>query len=224
MDANRKLWNQNQKELRQKLPKGEDFPEMQQLLLKHHAMVHSASMADYDCWSFEDEVWQDFPEADARRVPTGQEHSIIWIFWHIARIEDMTMNMLVAGSPTVLQSGNYLEQMNVPFRDTGNEITPENMAILNESMDVTALRNYRRAVGQRTQAIMLALESETVLQDVDPARIQQLWKSGVVVPEAKYVVDYWSKRTIAGLLLMPATRHNFIHLNEASRIKQAILK
>ena len=35
------------------------------------------------------------------------------------------------------------------------------------------------------------------------------------------LVKYWGKRDTAGLLLMPATRHNFIHLNEALRLKQA---
>jgi hypothetical protein len=34
--------------------------------------------------------------------------------------------------------------------------------------------------------------------------------------------DYWSKKTIAGLLLMPPTRHNFVHLNEAARIRQKL--
>ena len=35
----------------------------------------------------------------------------------------------------------------------------------------------------------------------------------------KRLVEYWSTRTIAGLLLMPATRHPLVHLNEAMRIK-----
>ena len=34
------------------------------------------------------------------------------------------------------------------------------------------------------------------------------------------LIVYWSKRDIAGLLLMPATRHNIVHLNEALRIKK----
>jgi hypothetical protein len=35
-------------------------------------------------------------------------------------------------------------------------------------------------------------------------------------------IDLWSRRTIAGLLLMPPTRHNFLHLNDALRIKQGL--
>jgi hypothetical protein len=41
-----------------------------------------------------------------------------------------------------------------------------------------------------------------------------------VVEAAAGLLDYWGRRTIAGLLLMPATRHNIVHLNEAARIKQ----
>ena len=43
---------------------------------------------------------------------------------------------------------------------------------------------------------------------------------GAVVEEARDLIDYWGKRTIAGLLLMPATRHNLVHLNEALRLKR----
>jgi len=42
---------------------------------------------------------------------------------------------------------------------------------------------------------------------------------GAVVEAASAVLDYWSKRTIAGRLLMPPTRHCFLHLNEAQRLK-----
>lgn len=41
----------------------------------------------------------------------------------------------------------------------------------------------------------------------------------MVQPEAIEILNYRSKRTIAGLLLMPPTRHNFLPLGEAQRIK-----
>jgi hypothetical protein len=42
---------------------------------------------------------------------------------------------------------------------------------------------------------------------------------GAVVAAAKGVVEYWGRRNTAGLLLMPATRHNLVHLNEALWLK-----
>ena len=41
---------------------------------------------------------------------------------------------------------------------------------------------------------------------------------GAVVEEARWLTDYWGKKTFSGLLLMPATRHNLVHLNESMRI------
>ena len=43
-----------------------------------------------------------------------------------------------------------------------------------------------------------------------------------MTPSAREIVDYWGGLTIAGLVLMPPTRHNFVHLNEALRIRQKL--
>jgi len=59
---------------------------------------------------------------------------------------------------------------------------------------------------------------------VDSSRIAEVLTEGAVTPEAMEVVHYWSKKTMAGLLLMPPTRHCFLHLHEALRIKQKIRK
>jgi hypothetical protein len=40
-----------------------------------------------------------------------------------------------------------------------------------------------------------------------------------VAEGAGYLLDYWGKQKVAGLLLMPATRHLMVHLNEAVRLK-----
>ncbi|NIS79815.1 MAG: hypothetical protein GTO14_06325 [Anaerolineales bacterium] len=66
--------------------------------------------------------------------------------------------------------------------------------------------------------------AEDFRKDVDPARLQQVLFEGAVVEAAQGLIDYWSRRNIAGLLLMPATRHNFVHLNEAQRIKRKVMK
>lgn len=50
--------------------------------------------------------------------------------------------------------------------------------------------------------------------------LRRIRDQGDVLAAADEIVIHWSKRTKAGLLLMPATRHNFLHLNEATRIRQ----
>ena len=91
---------------------------------------------------------------------------------------------------------------------------------LSEEVDLAALRAYRTAVGKRTQDIVSKLTFADFKQKVNPNRLQQIMTEGVLVPEAKGILDYWSRRTIAGLLLMPPTRHNLVHLNEIDALKQ----
>ena len=50
------------------------------------------------------------------------------------------------------------------------------------------------------------------------------WDEGAVVEGARGLLDYWGGLTIAGLLLMPPTRHNFVHLNEAWMLKGKALR
>jgi hypothetical protein len=138
----------------------------------------------------------------------------------MARCEDITMNLLVAGSPQILHRDNWLEQMRITAQDTGNAMSWEEIAQFSAAIDIGALRAYRVAVGRRTREIVKQLGPEELKQKVDPARLQRVRDEGAVVEAARGIADYWGRRTVAGLLLMPATRHNIVHLNEALRIKR----
>lgn len=217
MEPNRNLWNQRQKELRGLLESG-DHQAAVALFLEQHAAVHASAMAGSGSWSFADEVWEGHTEESARRIPEKGEHSLAWIVWHIARIEDVTMNVLAAGGPQILLRDGWLERLGITLRRTGNVMDREAVANLSAAIDLEQLRSYRMAVGRGTREIVRQLQPGELKQKVDPARLQRLSDEGAVVEEASGLLEYWGKRTIAGLLLMPATRHNFVHLNEARRL------
>ena len=191
-----------------------------QLFLSQHAMLHSAKMTGTKTWSFEDEIFTDMLEEQIRRIPQGMEHSVAWLIWHIARCEDITMNLLVAGNPQILNRDDWLEKMKIPTCDTGNAMDETGVANFSNAIDIEALRAYRLAVGSRTREIVKQLQPGELKQKVDPSRLQKVMDEGAVVEEARGIVDYWGKRNIAELLLMPATRHNLIHLNEALQLKR----
>jgi hypothetical protein len=69
----------------------------------------------------------------------------------------------------------------------------------------------------------VGLPPEAINHKVDPRRLQRLMDEGAVVEAARGLIDYWGGLSIAGLLLMPPTRHNFVHLNEALRVKKKCL-
>ena len=222
MNPNHKKWNNQQQVLRQLLKHREDHERTIQLFLDHHAMVHSAVMSGSGLWSFEDEIWQGLTEEQIRQIPTGGEHSIAWIFWHLSRIEDVTMNLLLAGRPQVLDEDKWFDRLGIPFRDTGNAMSGANIAILSDKLNIDALRSYRIAIGRRTRENVMQLPASQLAEKVDPERLNQILKEGAVVEEAHEVLEYWGGLTYAGLLLMPPTRHNLIHLNEGLRIKKKV--
>lgn len=221
MNPNRQNWNRQHQALTKALQIG-DIPTAQGLFYVHHAMLHTASMASLGVWSFEDEILNELSETDFRYIPPGGEHSIAWNLWHIARIEDVTMSLLVAETEQVYVSGGWFNRLGIDIQHTGNAMSADEISALSASIDIKALRDYRLAVGQRTRQIVSGLAQAQYKQRVDSSRIQRVLDEGAVTESAHEIVDYWEKRTIAGLLLMPATRHNFVHLKECLRIKGKI--
>lgn len=216
----RKLCLKQQTELRQVMLSFDQPEAAIQLFLRQHAMLHSSSMAQTEPWSFEDEVFNDMSEAQIRRIPPGSDHSVAWLTWHIARCEDITMNLLVAGSPQILHQGNWLQRMNITARDTGNAMDKEEIAALSAAIGLEALRAYRLAVGSRTRLIVQQLQPAELKRKISASQIQRVMDEGAVLKAAHDVADYWGGRNVAGLLLMPATRHNLSHLNEALQLKR----
>lgn len=224
MNPNRKHWNEQQQLLQKALLRGNNHRQAIELFLEQHARLHADSMAETGAWSFEDEVLDGLNAASMRCIPKNSEHSIAWILWHLARIEDVTMNMLIAGTPQILVRGGWLEKLKTDIHHTGNAMTADEIALLSQAVDVDALKNYRVAVGRRTREIVGQIRAQELKEKVNPARLQAIREVGAVVEAASEISAYWGGRTIAGLLLMPPTRHNFLHLNEALRVRQKCLK
>lgn len=223
MDPNRKRWNEGHQRLNRALAAG-DRDKAIELFLNQHAMIHSARMAKGWLWSFEDEVLNSLTDEQIRKIPPGGEHSIAWILLHLARIEDITMSMLVAGTEQIFTRGGWAEKLNVDIVHSANKMSEAGVANISVKIDINALKAYRLAVGYRTRQIVQKLEAADFKKKVAPARLQQVLDEGAVISEAMEVINYWGTRTIAGLLLMPATRHNILHLNEALRIRQELPK
>jgi len=218
----RKIWNTRQTEFRHTLLSYEQHDQAMEMFFSQHAMLHSAQMSESELWSYEDEIFSDLSEDQARVIPSRCVHSIAWIIWHTARIEDVTMNLLVAGSPQVFTQDKWLKQMKIEVEDTGNASDMESVLSLSTAIDLLELREYRLRVGRRTRQVVENLQAEELQRRVEPDRLLRVADEGAVLPAASELLEYWGKRTIAGLLIMPPTWHCFTHLNEADLIKRRL--
>ncbi len=220
MDINvlRKELNPRQNALREALTKPDLNDQAIPLFLTLHGILHSSEVAPEAPWSYEDLLLDGLPDEQFRIIPTGKEHSLAWIVWHLSRIEDLTMNLLVAERDQVFSKDDWQERMHSPIKHTGNGTGLDVTKALSAALFIPELRAYRHAVGRATREVVQALNPKDFDREMNPLQLRKIIDEGGVSQEGLGAVEYWGSRTVAGLLLMPPTRHTIIHWNEARRI------
>lgn len=225
--SQRKQWNENHKKLTSIILKPSEYQNSIGLFLSQHSLLHSSKMSNSPVTTLEDDLLKDLMEESFRKYPVeapDTRNSIVWHVWHVTRIEDMTMNILVAEGDQVLHTYNWAKKLKVDYPHSGNEMTEIEIADLSENIDINALLEYRIEVGRKTREIVSHLLPGEFRNKVDAGRIDNLKEQNAVKREASWLLEYWGNKTIAGLILMPATRHIFLHLNKSIRIKKRIQK
>lgn len=105
LETLKKELNPRQKALREALTSGDGFKVAIRLFLELHGILHSKQVAPDSPWSYEDLLFEGLKEDAYRQIPKREEHSLVWVIWHLSRIEDVTMNLLVAGRDQVFETG-----------------------------------------------------------------------------------------------------------------------
>lgn len=193
------------------------------LVLELHSLAHESLSEAAGPVTAEDEVWNHLTREMFITMPTPKDNTIAWDIWHITRIEDITVNFLIAGGEQLLDE-NQLKSIGSPFCDTGNSWTDEEIVLFSRSVDSDALRRYRKAVGTGTREVISRLTFEDMKRKPQKSDLQKIRESGAVTdqPDSAWLTDFWGRKDVAGLLLMPVTRHQMVHLNECLKLKAKI--
>lgn len=216
-----KDWNPKQRQLREIIVKPECFDQTISLLLSMHALVHASGVYPDVSETLMDEVWDGLNEHAFRTMPTIKDVTVAWNIWHVTRIEDLTANILIAGSGQVLND-SWMSRMNTDVRDTANAMTDEEILRFSSRIDRENLLEYRNAVGRRTAEILQNLRFEDLSRRFSKEQLARIPAEGGLTehPESIWLLDFWGKKNVAGILLMPITRHQVGHLNDCRKLKQ----
>ncbi|MGN6713971.1 DinB family protein [Anaerocolumna jejuensis] len=218
-------WNPKQARLKELIAKPEKFEEAKELCLQLHSIVHSSEITPGVEQTLLDEVWEGLTEKAFLTMPTVKDVTVAWNIWHITRIEDITANILIGEREQVLDE-EWLERLGVRVRDTGNAMTDEEILALSRQLAREELKSYRDAVGVRTKEIINNLTSPDLKRKVKGESIARILKEGGVTEQEDsiWLLDFWGKKNIAGILLMPITRHQAGHLNDCIKLKKKLQK
>jgi hypothetical protein len=214
-------WNPLQAHLKEIILKKDKFSETQQLLYQMHSFVHCNEVYDGKKTTYMDEIWDGLDDKAFRLMPTNKDDTIAWNIWHITRIEDLTANLLIDRGKQVLDA-DWLTRLNTKVTDTGNAMTDDEIIDFSSKVDKIELENYRNAVGRRTKDIISRLMPEDMKRKVEESGTKRILQEGGVTEQGDsiWLLDFWGRKTVAGIITMPITRHQIVHLNDCRRLKE----
>jgi DinB family protein len=184
--------------------------------LSQHAAVHASDVSGR-AFSVQ-RVFSELSDDEMRIRPGKGLNSLVWLLWHMARTEDVAVNLVVAGRDQVLDDA-WIRRMNVPWRIIGTGMTADEVTEMTARADVAAVRVYRAAVGIRTREVVQGLRADAWAEIVGDEDIKRAAVTGAFrdwVEGAKYPWLGWSR---ADQLASSALRHNAAHIGEAVTIR-----
>ena len=203
-----KLFSDNQKKWTSLICQEETFVEGKNILLENHSLVHDKKVykADYD--TIYDLLWENLKLETCKIMPQ-KGPSILWCIWHTTRIEDLISNLLIRNKETIFNK-EIQTQLNIKISDVGNSMTNSEMELLNNNIDIRALKEYRIKVGKSTKKILESLNFNDLKIKVKPEQLNKITQIGGVIddPNSIWLLDYWGNKNILGLLKVPITSHH----------------
>lgn len=218
-------WNPKQARLRSIIKKEGDFQEAAELCLNLHSIVHMPEVSESGEYSFLEEVLSGVSDDGFKNYSASDKgRTMAYNIWHITRIEDICANILIADDVQVIDTDNWLKKTKSIIKDTGNALTAEEIAEFSAAVSREELMNYRAAVGKKTREIIRNLTFKDMKRKMNEKSLQRILdeKSVSEKPEAVWLVEFWGKKTVAGLLLLPITKHHVMHINDCLKIKKKI--
>ena len=142
-----------------------------------------------------------------------KNENIIWNLWHIMRIEDLIVNILICEKESILNE-KLKNELNISITDTGNSLTKEEIKKFAKNINIKKLKYYSDKISKNTINLIKRLKAEYIKRKINKINLEKIINGCGVTKDNLWLIDYWGKKDIAGLLLMPLSRHIIVHLNQ----------
>lgn len=147
--------------------------------------------------------------------------TIVYSLWHIFRIEDIVAHSLIADDGQIFFHRDYKKRINSTIVTTGNELMQEEIGEFSKRLCIEELYNYIIDVDKSTTKILKSLSYSDIKMKITDERRRKLEKLHVISDDknAYWLIDYWCKKDVKGLIQMPLSRHWIMHIEGCLRIK-----
>jgi hypothetical protein len=180
--------------------------DISKLFLQRHEVLYDYYLEDY---------WKMVPEDLMRKRPHPGVNSIAWILWHLARVEDSGLNRFVVDRPQVLDEGEWMQRMNVPWRHNGGGMNFEEVDDLSRRIDLPAMHDYSRAVQVRTRELLSQVARMDLDETLQPERARMIViDEGLAHSNAAELAQWYTGWSRGRCLMTFGLTHPYQHVGE----------
>ncbi len=164
---------------------------------------------------------EDFSKMLFPKSKGNDNATIAWSIFHTFRIEDIVCNTLIKNENQIFFEKDFAKRLNAKIITTGNELSNEQMIEFSNSINTEELFCYAKEVKEKSEKMILELSFENLKTKIPEERKINLQKLNVVSSEelSSWLIDYWCKKDVRGLLQMPFSRHWIMHVEACWKIK-----
>jgi hypothetical protein len=188
-----------------------------ELFLDQHAAVHSAAVGG-NRLSVAERTFGGVTDEQMRVRPREDLNSLAWLMWHIARAEDVVVNVVLGGRAQVFDDG-WSVRLGITRGDFGIGMSSAEVTELTRAIDVAALREYRDAVGHRTREVVGAFGPGDWEGQVAAEAVERAAAQGAFGARTEALVKGFPGRPRTALLSGLALFHPAIHMGEAITVR-----
>ena len=195
--------------------------DLREFFLRQHATVHASDVHPERTPTVE--RWLGGLSDDQLRARPGKDlNSIVWLLWHMARVEDAAVNSVVYAGRQVLDDA-WARRMGCDRRDIGTGMTDHEVTEFSARVDPAAVWAYRAAVGGKTREVIENLRPETWDETIAADDLTRAARDGAFRVDVSAIIAAgkhpWQGHTRGDQLGSSALRHNMGHIGEAVTIR-----
>ena len=189
------------------------------LLLHEHGRMHAIGVTG-DKGTLAERTFGGLSDEQMRARPREDLNSLAWLMWHIARAEDVFAGVILSGRDQIMDDG-WLARLKTSRRDFGIGMTKPEVAELTAGVDVAALRDYRDAVGRRTQDLIRGFAPGDFQGELTATALAKAVELGCFGAKGEMVAKAFTGRPRLGILGALLVTHSAMHMGEAQTVRTA---
>lgn len=168
---------------------------------------------------FENSIMNVFTPEQLKERIDDNGNSIAWLMWHLARSEDMVVNLMIRGEPQMLFEGDWNERLGIDADHIGTGLQDDEVGELTKEMNVEAVDEYWKALTKTSFAWLKSIENSDVLDEV-PDIDERLRSAPPIVAGGANdaALQFWKGRSSGDLFTGIVIGHGYIHVGQMQEI------